>query len=422
MRRPCGLGARFAPPAANLGRAELIDVYRAVRVWTGVAALVTNTVFAAVGGRPELWLAVLVPIPTVIHGLRRWNQKQPTALAPIVMDATAVGVYITLAGLIPVTVAWTMLVTAVVAVMVPPDRQRLLFGYVGGWMAVGLAVSVLYDPGSRWSPNAAATAVIVYVVMPMVVLGVLVTWVMRRLRQVEEERKRLIGGFSHDMKNALTGAVGMAELVASQLNVLGPHELAEYAIMAIQESREALAITEDLLVLGRAEAGQLDVSTESVDLLTEATRVIEATGRQGDIIVEPPAQRVVCIGDPVRVRQILRNLVSNAIRYGGKEVRVSVGVTDIAALIRVADNGTPIPEIDRERIFDAYQRARHRQHHESVGLGLTISRHLARLMDGDLTYRHTGGWSIFELTLPSALSTDSQEGTGQPTNTPVEQS
>jgi signal transduction histidine kinase len=413
-----GPAARPVPADSRLGRADLPSVYRVVRTWTSAAALGTNAVFAVFGGRPELWLTVLVPLPTLIHGLRSSGKRRTQTLTPVLIDATAVGAYIPIAGLNPVTVAWSMGIIAVVAVLAPPQRLRFMFSYIAGWTAVALAASWIYDLPSRWNPTTAAVANVVYAAMPMVVLGVLVTWVMRRLRQVEEERKRLIEGFSHDMKNALTGAVGIAELVADQINTLSPEELAQYATMAVEESREALAMTEDLLVLGRAEAGQLDISTQHVDLLAETTRVVGAAGLGSKIkvVAQDPAQPNHCSADPVRVRQILRNLITNAIRYGGEKVTVSVGVTDTTAFVRVADSGTPIPEVDRERIFDAYQRARHRPHQESVGLGLTISRYLARLMEGNLTYRQADRWSVFELTLPLPLATPGEEA-HEPTNT-----
>ena len=108
------------------------------------------------------------------------------------------------------------------------------------------------------------------------------------------------------------------------------------------------------------------------------------------------------LGDPGRVRQILRNLISNALRYGGDRIRVIVGA-DSSHLVQVRDNGPGIPSEERERMFHPYQRA-----HDapgvtaSMGLGLTISRSLARLMNGDLEYRHEDGESVFELMLPQA--------------------
>jgi signal transduction histidine kinase len=110
---------------------------------------------------------------------------------------------------------------------------------------------------------------------------------------------------------------------------------------------------------------------------------------------------VRAVGDPERVRQIVRNLISNALRYGGDTIRVEVLSADSNSRVLVCDNGTPIAEEDRERIFQPYQRAHDAPGlPDSLGLGLAISRQLAQLMGGDLTYRHHNGESVFELALP----------------------
>jgi signal transduction histidine kinase len=108
------------------------------------------------------------------------------------------------------------------------------------------------------------------------------------------------------------------------------------------------------------------------------------------------------MADPTRVRQIVRNLITNALRYGGSTITVTTGSRGETAYVQVRDDGPGIPEEKRDRIFEPYESA-----HEavgmpgSVGLGLTISRKLARLLGGDLSYRSDGG-SLFELTLPAA--------------------
>jgi signal transduction histidine kinase len=109
------------------------------------------------------------------------------------------------------------------------------------------------------------------------------------------------------------------------------------------------------------------------------------------------------LADPARVRQIVRNLVSNAIRYGGDHVLVSLSSDAGSARVAVCDDGPGVPPDQADRIFEPY----HRSHITNgltapVGLGLTVSRKLARLMDGDLVYRRERGSSVFELTLPCA--------------------
>ena len=105
--------------------------------------------------------------------------------------------------------------------------------------------------------------------------------------------------------------------------------------------------------------------------------------------------------DPGRLRQVLRNLVSNAHRYGGDNVRILVLETNGSAVAEVRDSGGPLPAEEQERIFLPYERSQGSAVVGSVGLGLHVARLLARLMGGDLTYDHSGAEAIFRLELPA---------------------
>jgi signal transduction histidine kinase len=111
---------------------------------------------------------------------------------------------------------------------------------------------------------------------------------------------------------------------------------------------------------------------------------------------------VQAVGDPARVRQVLRNLLTNAERYGGPEVAVSVEVDGPWVHVDVIDNGAGLPPDEWEPIFELYHRAHHQKSRpESVGIGLAVSRQLADLMGGSLTYSRRADRSVFRLTLQS---------------------
>jgi signal transduction histidine kinase len=101
------------------------------------------------------------------------------------------------------------------------------------------------------------------------------------------------------------------------------------------------------------------------------------------------------------VRQIVRNLVSNAVRYGGPEIGIDIGSLGRTGYLTVSDNGPGIPPEHRDRVFNAYERGNDLPGlTPALGLGLYISQTLAHLMDGELTYQYADGKSIFTLTLP----------------------
>lgn len=116
--------------------------------------------------------------------------------------------------------------------------------------------------------------------------------------------------------------------------------------------------------------------------------------------------------DPGRVRQIIRNLLTNADRYGGDQVRVILGDTDGGVAIAVEDNGPGIPEGMRDTIFEPYGRAHaERTQPASVGLGLAVARSLARMMGGDLIHERRGDTTVFELQLLAAAADSGFGGT-----------
>jgi len=223
----------------------------------------------------------------------------------------------------------------------------------------------------------------------------------RQLRETLRSKDEFVATIAHELRTPLTAVVGFAQVLKEEGSNLPPAERAEMIRMIADEGIDLTNIVDDLLVAAKAEAGTLTVANVRVDLRAQTAQVLEGFGHEavGNIVFTGSSAHTS--GDPARVRQILRNLVSNALRYGGDRIRVSVSSDDSTAQVMVADNGTGVSPQDREHIFEPYRRA-----HDapgltaSVGLGLTISRQLARLMDGNLTYRREAGESIFALTLP----------------------
>ena len=164
---------------------------------------------------------------------------------------------------------------------------------------------------------------------------------------------------------------------------------------------ELANIVEDLLVAARTEIGDLKVSRVPVNLKAQTAQVLETMRTTAGRSIQIEGDARFAIADPQRVRQILRNLVTNANRYGGPEIVVALRPASEGLVgIAVCDNGAGIPEEARDAIFDPYTRAHDRPGlTESFGLGLAISRDLARLMGGDLIYTRTE-LTEFRLLLP----------------------
>ena len=196
--------------------------------------------------------------------------------------------------------------------------------------------------------------------------------------------------------------MGLAQELRKSWETFATDEIAEFIGLIADQSTEVADIVEDLLVAARADIGKVTVRPEAIDVKEQIDGVIAGIGAPDRTRISVDISSTEVWADPTRLRQIIRNLLTNAIRYGGKDVRLSTGVIDGQMELRISDDGPGISPGLEEKIFEPYARA-----HEpgsqpnSVGLGLTVSRHLARLMGGNLAYQREP-MSTFVLTLPTA--------------------
>lgn len=239
----------------------------------------------------------------------------------------------------------------------------------------------------------------------------------KQLRKMLRTKDEFVATIAHELRTPLTAVVGFAQVLLDGGSAISPGERAEMMGMLVDQGMDLTNIVDDLLVAAKAEAGTLTVARVPVNLQAQTAQVLEGWDQAAASHLDFSGPSATVIGDPARVRQILRNLISNALRYGGQRIRVCVASTGSTAHVTVSDNGIGVPPEDSESIFEPYQRAHNNPGlTASMGLGLTVSRQLARLMDGDLTYRHDHGESAFTLTLP--LANQSTEPALPTTTTP----
>lgn len=221
----------------------------------------------------------------------------------------------------------------------------------------------------------------------------------RELRDVMAAKETFLAGVSHEVRGPLTAMMGFIQLAGDD-SIVMTEERGPMLDAAMQQADEVLILIEDLLAAARAESGTLTVAKVRVDLQAQIAQVKEGLSPDQHALLDARLTEAVAWGDPARVRQILRNLVSNAFRYGGEKIRIRSFSEGGNVVVVVEDDGEGIPKEDRAQIFDPFvQSASRREIAESVGIGLHISRQLAELMAGQLSYRFEDGWSVFTLTL-----------------------
>jgi PAS domain S-box-containing protein len=220
--------------------------------------------------------------------------------------------------------------------------------------------------------------------------------------RAEKVKDEFIATVSHELRNPLSVLLGLAHELANDYEGFTEEERQEMADVMARQADDASWIIEDLLVAYRGDRVRMGYLAERFDVADEIRRVLEAEERpiaffQGDDVPD-------VVADPRRTRQILRNLVSNAIKYGGDEIVVKTrrSERDDAVEILVCDNGEPIEPEETKRIFEAFERGALGGDGRSMGLGLAVARKLADVMNGSLVYDHDGEQAAFVVTLPAA--------------------
>lgn len=223
----------------------------------------------------------------------------------------------------------------------------------------------------------------------------------QRLEHADRTKDRFIASVAHELRTPMSAVLGFTEEMAQRYDDFTDADRIELLDVIAREAREVSHLIDDLLVAARADLDALTIDHLPVRIVDEAKAVIR-TVPGSPVPLSGDGDPTVC-GDRTRIRQIIRNLLTNAARYGGPTKRVVVDIRHDRVVLEVRDDGTDISDHDLARIFKPYERAHERSGiTESVGLGLTVARRLAIAMHGSLTARRDEGETVFALELPPA--------------------
>jgi two-component system sensor histidine kinase BaeS len=223
-----------------------------------------------------------------------------------------------------------------------------------------------------------------------------------RLDRTRDDRRSMLADVTHELRTPLTVVQGGLEAMVD-----GVHPMDEDHLSPLIAQTEVMArLLEDLRTLSLADAGALTLHREPADLAGIAREVIAAnaaaaSGRGVELATSGEARLVMEV-DPVRIREVIANLVANAVRHTPAGGRVDVGVADTGdeAVITVRDTGSGIAPEDLPRVFDRFQR-----HADTggTGLGLAIVRDLVAAHGGTVTAASDGvpgRGSTFRVSIP----------------------
>lgn len=226
------------------------------------------------------------------------------------------------------------------------------------------------------------------------------------VQQLQRSRERFFAMVNHELRNALAGVYGWAEMLVRKK---APADIPRAAYEVLDSAEQAVALISDLLDLSRLDENRLRpvfASVEPGQVARKALGRVTPAAEAKQVQLEAQVSRALpnCQTDVHRVEQILINLLTNAIRHTPPGTRVTVTVRSSAPdriAFVVDDQGPGVAGEDIERIFDIYE-TKAGEEGGGVGLGLPLSRRLARLLGGDLVAVHQpAGGGRFVLQLPT---------------------
>jgi|GEM_PF-725053 len=394
------------PNRAPINYDDLRRPYNLVRAASAVAFAIVMGAWGIAQGQPAVLVAALLALVVAADAAFRYRSPTAGPLAGILLDSTVIAIALTVHGPVPGLnglAVMTILVTS--ALLLPMLQGVAVVGYMGA-TSIGMVILESMDAPFVGVVGPESE----HVVMDAVIVAVFILtigWVLflsvrvilsaqdRQAEALARERRALalknefVSMVSHELRTPLTGIAGFTETLSERWTRLSPSEIDEYLSIMGNETEHLTNLVEDILVIPRLEAGQLRLEMEEFDLATEAHAMANLMLGDGSFSVAIPPG-VTVAADRTRLRQVLRNLMENAHKYGGDQVLVDGQLTRSGLYeVSVADNGRGVSLGDQDRIFEHFEQLStgDSRIQQGVGLGLPIARKLAAAMGGDLWYQ-----------------------------------
>ena len=225
----------------------------------------------------------------------------------------------------------------------------------------------------------------------------------RRMHELVASRSRLLASVTTELRSPLAEVIDFARLLEEPTD--DPTRRRNLAHAIADGAGRVASIVEDLLVVSRSELGDLVVAEVPVNLSAQVAQVLEVGGEAMSEVATPGrnVEPRICLGDPGRVRQVIRNLVADTIDHGGIDVSITIHRRASEIRLTVSSAGPALPEDLEQRVFGI-----HGEHLDAPVnpdtrlLGLSVARRLAIAMGGDIRYRHEPGCTEYEVRLRAA--------------------
>jgi signal transduction histidine kinase/putative methionine-R-sulfoxide reductase with GAF domain len=239
----------------------------------------------------------------------------------------------------------------------------------------------------------------------------------RQLAEASERKSQFLASMSHELRTPLNAIIGLTEMMVTNAARFGTEKTLEPLRRVNAAGTHLLSLINEILDLSKIEAGKLELNLEPVNLVRLIDEVIGTAGQLAEknknrLIVEAQENLGALTADSMRLKQILLNLLSNACKFT-KEGEVALRVRKVAdgrdwVELAVADTGIGLTAEQRAKLFQEFTQADSltARRYGGTGLGLALSRKLARMMGGDVTVAsEPGKGSVFTVRLPAGADT-----------------
>jgi signal transduction histidine kinase len=234
----------------------------------------------------------------------------------------------------------------------------------------------------------------------------------QQLQLASENKSQFLSSMSHELRTPLNAIIGLTEMMVANAARFGTEKALEPLRRVNAAGTHLLSLINEILDLSKIEAGKLELNPESVNLTRLIDEVIGTAGQlteknKNRLVVEAQQNVGALTADPMRLKQILLNLLSNACKFT-KEGEVALRVRKVAdgrdwVELAVADTGIGLTAEQQAKLFQDFTQADSltARRYGGTGLGLALSRKLARMMGGDVTVTsEPGKGSVFTVRLP----------------------
>ena len=240
--------------------------------------------------------------------------------------------------------------------------------------------------------------------------------------RAEQAKSRFLSNMSHEIRTPINAVLGMNEMILRECK---DERLISYATNIQSSGKTLLFLINDILDMSKIESGKMEIVTveyEIADLMSDLWNVIYLRAKEKSLTVSFSLDETIprtLFGDDVRIKQIVTNLLTNAVKYtpkGGIELHANyrrTGEDKIVLIISVKDTGIGIRQEDMGKLFESFQRLEVEKNRniEGTGLGMNITMSLLKLMDGDMKVEseYQRG-STFTVTIPQKILCDEPAG------------